>query len=111
VVAVGTHAAAGSGVAAAEWLAATLSSGEFNAGGPGARDSAVVDCLCPSSEHCAMVTLAPVPRVTWSQGKSELSTRCENCKAGRQEGRELERKMRVHIVLGRMPLRILRGTK
>jgi len=42
------------------------------------------------------------------QGKPELITRCENCKAGCQEGRE--RKMRVHIVLGRMSLRISRGT-
>jgi len=43
-----THAAGG--VAAAEWLATTLGGGEVNAGGPGARASAVDDGLCPGSE-------------------------------------------------------------
>jgi len=50
VVADGTHAA--SGVAAAEWLAATLGGGNVNTGGPGARTSAVDDGLCPGSEGC-----------------------------------------------------------
>jgi len=48
VVADGTHAAGG--VAAAEWLAATLGGGDVNAGGPGARNSAVVNGVCPGSE-------------------------------------------------------------
>jgi len=48
VVADGTHTAGG--VAAAEWLAATLGGGDVNAGGPGARNSDVVDGLCPGSE-------------------------------------------------------------
>jgi len=47
VVADGTHAAAG--VAAAEWLAATLGGGDVTAGGAGAHNNAVFDGLCPSS--------------------------------------------------------------
>ena len=48
VVANDTHAAGG--VAAAEWLTATLGGGEVNTGCPGARASAVDDGLCPGSE-------------------------------------------------------------
>jgi len=47
VVADGTHAAGG--VAAAEWLATTLGGGDVTAGGAGARNSAVLDGLCPGS--------------------------------------------------------------
>ena len=50
VVADGTHAAGGA--TAAEWLAVTLGGGDVNAGGPGARTSAVDDVLCPGSEGC-----------------------------------------------------------
>jgi len=56
VVAVGTHAA--SSVATAEWLAATLGGGDVNAGGPCARNGAVVDGLCPGSE-CRDTTASP----------------------------------------------------
>jgi len=48
VVADGTHAAGG--VAAAEWLAATLGCGDDNAGGTGACTSAVDDGCCPGFE-------------------------------------------------------------
>jgi len=48
VVADGTHSAGC--VAPAEWLAATVGGGDVNAGGPGARTSAVDDGLCPGSE-------------------------------------------------------------
>jgi len=48
VVVDGTHNAGG--VAAAEWLAATLGGGDVKAGGPGAHTSAVDDGLCTGSE-------------------------------------------------------------
>ena len=48
VVADSTHAA--SGVAATEWLAATLGGGDVNAGGTGARTSAVKDGQFPGFE-------------------------------------------------------------
>jgi len=48
VVADGTHAAGG--IAAAEWLAATLGGADVNAGGAGACTSAVDDGLCPGFE-------------------------------------------------------------
>ena len=38
------------GVAAAEWLAATLGGGDVNVGGPGTRTSAVDYGLCPGFE-------------------------------------------------------------
>jgi len=56
VVADGTHTAGG--VAAAEWLAAALGGGDVNAGGPGARNSAVDDGLCPGSE-CRDTSASP----------------------------------------------------
>jgi len=52
VVVIGTRAHAAGGVAAAEWLAATLGGRDVNTDGSGARTSAVDDGLCPCFEGC-----------------------------------------------------------
>ena len=52
---------AAGGVAAADWLATTFSSGDFNASFTGARASDVDDGLSPALK---VMTITPVPRAT-----------------------------------------------